>query len=71
MDRGSAGEDFSSSPRRRRGCSFSWASPRPGRRAGAAPNHSPRFQVDEAGLITGLRATLHVVADFTGSGVPA
>ena len=35
----------------------------------AAPNHSPRFQVDEAGLITGLRATLHVVADYTGSGV--
>jgi amidohydrolase len=34
----------------------------------AAPNHSPRFQVDEAGLIYGLRAMLHVVADFTGSG---
>ncbi|WP_376089701.1 amidohydrolase [Roseomonas sp. CCTCC AB2023176] len=32
-----------------------------------APNHSPRFRVDEAGMIVGLRATLHMVADFTGS----
>lgn len=29
----------------------------------AAPNHSPRFRVDERGLIVGLRATLHLVAD--------
>ncbi len=34
--------------------------------AKAAPNHSPRFRVDEAGLMTGLRATLHLVADATG-----
>ena len=33
-----------------------------------ASNHSPRFQVDEAGLIYGLRAMLHIIADFTGSG---
>lgn len=33
-----------------------------------APNHSPRFYVDEAGLMYGLRAMLHVIADFTGSG---
>ena len=33
-----------------------------------APNHSPRFRVDEAGLITGLRAMLHLVADCTSSG---
>src|SRR5262245_36023329 len=25
----------------------------------AAPNHSPRFQFDEAGLMAGLRSTLH------------
>jgi amidohydrolase len=31
-------------------------------------NHSPRFRVDEAGLLLGLRASLHLVADFTGSG---
>ena len=36
--------------------------------AQAAPNHSPRFRVDEAGLLTGLRAMLHLVADATGSG---
>ena len=35
--------------------------------ATAAPNHSPLFHVDEAGLITGLRAMLHLVADCTGS----
>jgi amidohydrolase len=32
----------------------------------AAINHSPRFQIDEAGLITGLRATLHVAFDYLG-----
>jgi amidohydrolase len=37
--------------------------------ARAAPNHSPRFMVDEAGLLVGLRAMLHLVADATGSGV--
>ncbi len=34
----------------------------------AAPNHSPLFKVDEAGLVLGLRGMLHVVADYTGSG---
>lgn len=33
----------------------------------AAPNHSPRFRVDEAGLLPGLRSMLHLVADYTGS----
>jgi len=32
-------------------------------------NHSPRFRVDEAGLLPGLRAMLHLTADYTGSGV--
>jgi amidohydrolase len=36
--------------------------------ATAAPNHSPLFKVDESALITGLRAMLHLVADYTGSG---
>ena len=31
-------------------------------------NHSPRFRVDEAGLLPGLRAMLHLAADYTGSG---
>ena len=32
----------------------------------AAPNHSPRFTVDESGLLVGLRALLHLVADTAG-----
>lgn len=32
--------------------------------AKAAPNHSPRFYVDEAGLITGLRALVHLTFDY-------
>ncbi|HTT10771.1 MAG TPA: amidohydrolase [Burkholderiaceae bacterium] len=30
----------------------------------AAPNHSPRFRVDESGLLLGLRALAHVACDF-------
>src|SRR5262245_1311708 len=30
----------------------------------AAPNHSPRFQIDEAGLLTGLRSIVHVTFDY-------
>jgi amidohydrolase len=30
----------------------------------AAPNHSPRFKIDEAGLMTGLRALVHLTFDF-------
>ena len=34
-----------------------------------APNHSPRFRIDEAGLIVGLRAILHVTFDYlSGAG---
>jgi metal-dependent amidase/aminoacylase/carboxypeptidase family protein len=29
-----------------------------------APNHSPRFRLDESGLLTGLRALLHVTVDY-------
>jgi hypothetical protein len=36
--------------------------------AHAPVNHSPLFKVDEAGLVTGLRSLLHVVADYTNSG---
>jgi amidohydrolase len=30
----------------------------------AAPNHSPRFRIDEAGLLTGLRALVHLTFDY-------
>src|SRR5262249_17272185 len=33
----------------------------------AAVNHSPRFQIDESGLLTGLRATVHVAFDYLGN----
>ena len=36
----------------------------------AEPNHSPRFRVDEAGMLTGLRGLLHLVADHSGSAGP-
>jgi amidohydrolase len=68
MERSSAGEDFSYFAQKTPGMFIFVGVTPPGTRE-AAPNHSPRFQVDEAGLITGLRATLHVVADYTGSGV--
>ena len=34
----------------------------------APTNHSPRFRVDDSGLVQGVRALLHLVADATGSG---
>jgi metal-dependent amidase/aminoacylase/carboxypeptidase family protein len=33
----------------------------------AAPNHSPRFRIDEAGLIVGLTSMLHVTFDYLGA----
>ncbi len=35
----------------------------------AAPNHSPLWKVDEAGMLPGLRALVHLVVDYTGSGL--
>lgn len=35
--------------------------------ARAAPNHSPRFVIDEAGLLPGLRALAHLACDFLAS----
>lgn len=67
MERSSAGEDFSYFAQKAPGMFIFVGVTTPGTRGGA-PNHSPRFQVDEAGLLAGLRATLHVVADVTGSG---
>ena len=33
-----------------------------------APNHSPRFMVDEAGLLFGLRAIMHATVDRMADG---
>ena len=67
--RSTAGEDFSYFAQEAPGLFFWVGVAPPGADpARAAPNHSPRFRVDEAGLLAGLRGTLHLVADFTGSG---
>jgi metal-dependent amidase/aminoacylase/carboxypeptidase family protein len=67
--RHTASEDFSYFAHRAPGL-FIWMgiTPPDDDLACAAPNHSPRFTVDEAGLLVGLRAMLHFVADYTGSG---
>ena len=69
-ERISAAEDFSYFAQKAPGMFFFVGIASPGIQ-NAAPNHSPRFQVDETGLIVGLRAMLHLVADYTGSGIPA
>lgn len=67
--RHTASEDFSFLAQRAPGLFFWIGVTPPGQDpARAAPNHSPRFMVDEAGLLVGLRAMLHLVADATGSG---
>jgi amidohydrolase len=67
--RSTAGEDFSYFARQAPGLFFWVGIAPPGADpVGVAPNHSPRFRVEESALIAGLRGTLHLVADFTGSG---
>ena len=65
--KGAASEDFSYFAQKAPGMFFSVGISTPGEEKGAAPNHSPHFKVDEAGLLYGLRAMLHIVADYTGS----
>jgi amidohydrolase len=66
--RSTAGEDFSYFAQGAPGLFFWVGITSPGVDPRTAPNnHSPRFRVDEAGLLPGLRAMLHLVADFTGS----
>lgn len=64
----SASEDFSFYAQQAPGMLFFVGVATPGKEKEVAPNHSPFFLVDEAGLIYGLRSMLHLVADFTGSG---
>src|SRR5215208_496971 len=40
-------------------------------RASAAPNHSPRFFVDESALVTGVRAMASVAVDYLRGSTPA
>lgn len=66
--KGAASEDFSYFAQKAPGLFFSVGISTPGKEKEAAPNHSPSFVVDETGLIVGLRAMLHLVADYSGSG---
>ena len=69
IDRVSASEDFSFFANQVPGFFFFVGVSPPGSAPGSQPpNHSPRFRVEEAGLATGLRAMLHLVADQTKSG---
>jgi amidohydrolase len=66
--RSMAGEDFSYFAREAPALFFWVGITPPGEDPRTAPaNHSPLFHVDESGLLPGLRGTLHLVADFTGS----
>lgn len=68
--RHTASEDFAFLAQRAPGLFFWVGVTPPGHDpARAAPNHPPRFMVDEPGLLVGLRAMFHLVADATGSGV--
>jgi amidohydrolase len=64
-----ASEDFSYFAQAAPGLFFYIGITPPDQNPAHAPvNHSPLFKVDEAGLLTGLRSLLHVVADYTNSG---
>jgi amidohydrolase len=69
IERSSVGEDFSFFAQQAPGLFFLVGITRPGEDPARAPaNHSPLFRMDEAALLVGLRAMLHLVADYTGSG---
>lgn len=68
--RSMASDDFSFFAQRSAGLYFLVGVTSPGVNPRTAPtNHSPRFRVDESGLLPGLRAMLHLTADYTASGV--
>ncbi|MCR0982787.1 amidohydrolase [Roseomonas populi] len=69
MPPGMAAEDFSYFSRSVPGLFFNVGVTAPGLDPREVPtNHSPRFRVDKSGLLPGLRAMLHLVADYTSSG---
>jgi len=61
-------EDFSYFANRVPGLYFMLGVTPAGQVARAAANHSPRFEIDEAGLITGVRALAHLTADTLFAG---
>jgi amidohydrolase len=68
LNRSMAAEDFSYFAQLAPGFFFNLGATDPATDPATAPNnHSPRFRVDERGLVQGVRAMLHLVADYSGS----
>lgn len=62
----SASEDFSEFSKKVPGMFFFLGSSTPGKEKTAAPNHSPKFEVDEASLAVGARAMTALALDYLG-----
>lgn len=62
----SASEDFSEFSKRVPGMFFFLGSSTPGTERSAAPNHSPKFEIDEDSLAVGVRAMTMLTLDYLG-----
>jgi len=62
----SASEDFSEFSKKVPGMFFFLGSSTPGKEKTAAPNHSPKFEIDEASLAVGARAMTALALDYLG-----
>jgi amidohydrolase len=72
VPKGTGAEDFSFYQRLVPGLFFFVGITPPGvDPAQAAPNHSPRFFVDEAGLLLGVRSLAHLAVDWLEGNTPA
>ncbi|MCB1900852.1 amidohydrolase [Cognatazoarcus halotolerans] len=60
----SASEDFSEFSKKVPGMFFFLGSSTPGKEKTAAPNHSPKFEIDEASLAVGARAMTALTLDY-------
>jgi amidohydrolase len=67
-DKRTGAEDFSFFQEKVPGLFFNLGISPPATAATAAPNHSPLFYVDEAALITGVRAMAHLTVDYMTAG---
>lgn len=61
-----ASEDFSEFSKKVPGVFFFLGSSTPGKEKTAAPNHSPKFEIDEASLAVGAKAMTAMALDFLG-----
>ena len=61
-----ASEDFSEFSKKVPGVFFFLGSSTPGKEKTAAPNHSPKFEIDEASLAVGAKAMTAMALDYLG-----